>query len=181
MGRFKTPDVEESVGCNLIPMIDIMFLLLLFFMLGADMTQRELEDVVLPKADQAKEDSKEKTDVGGFTTINIYHDSGKTECAAYKAKEGVCADSTHWVIAIRGKKYELGTTVFAERLDFEAKQELEPPDPAAPSKKPLSKRKISIRADAKCLFGNVQGLIEACGKAGLYKIEVGAAKPSPTN
>jgi len=182
MSRFKTPDVEENVGCNLIPMIDIMFLLLLFFMLGADMTQRELEDVVLPKADQAKEDSKEKTDDGGFTTINIYHDSGKTDCAAYKATEGVCADSTHWVIAIRGKKYELGTTVFKERLDFEAKQELEPPDPANPnSKKQLSKRKISIRADAKCQFGNVQGLIEACGTAGLYRIEVGAAKPSPTN
>ena len=181
MGRFKTPDVEENVGCNLIPMIDIMFLLLLFFMLGADMTQRELEDVVLPKADQAKEDSKEKSDSGGFTTINVYHDSGKgTSCAAYAAPTGVCADASHWVIAIRGKRYDL--TNIGERLDFEAKQELEPPDPANPgSKKQLSKRKISIRADAKCLYGNVQGLIEACGKAGLYKIEVGAAKPSPTN
>ena len=53
MGGFKVPETEESVGCNLIPMIDIMFLMLLFFMLGADMTQRELADVKLPKADQA--------------------------------------------------------------------------------------------------------------------------------
>jgi biopolymer transport protein ExbD len=178
MGRFKTPDVEENVGCNLIPMIDIMFLLLLFFMLGADMTQRELEDVVLPKADQAKEDSKEKTDEAGYTTINIFHDV-TGGCAAYGAEKGICSDTGHWTIAIRGKRLN-EPAVLAERLEWEAKQELEPPDPANPAgKKPMSKRKISIRADAKCLYEQVQRLIEACGKAGLYKIEVGAARPSP--
>ena len=40
MSRFKAQEVEEQVACNLIPMIDIMFLLLLFFMLSAEMTQR---------------------------------------------------------------------------------------------------------------------------------------------
>src|SRR5690349_5086120 len=136
MSRFKSPDVEESVPCNLIPMIDIMFLLLLLFMLGADMTQRELEDVVLPQADQAKEDSKEKTDSGGFLTINVYHDGGKQTCAAYTAKGGICADASHWVIAIRGKRYTLGgPDDINPRLELEAKQELEPPDPANPGSK----------------------------------------------
>ena len=61
MTRFRGPEVQEEIPCNLIPMIDIMFLLLLFFMLGADMGQRELEDVILPKALNVKE---EKGDVG---------------------------------------------------------------------------------------------------------------------
>ena len=41
----KKGGAAEHVNPNLIPMIDIMFLLLLFFMLGADMSQRELEEV----------------------------------------------------------------------------------------------------------------------------------------
>ena len=51
MARKHGPSVKEDVTANLIPMIDIMFLLLLFFMLGADMSQRELAELVLPLAD----------------------------------------------------------------------------------------------------------------------------------
>ena len=32
MARRKAPSVKEDVTCNLIPMVDIMFLLLLFFL-----------------------------------------------------------------------------------------------------------------------------------------------------
>ena len=39
-------------------MIDIMFLLLLFFMLGADMGQREKEELILPNADKIKDEEK---------------------------------------------------------------------------------------------------------------------------
>ena len=39
----KKSKEAQHTNPNLIPMIDIMFLLLLFFMLGADMGQRELE------------------------------------------------------------------------------------------------------------------------------------------
>src|SRR5258705_13787491 len=102
MSKFKGPDVEESVACNLIPMIDIMFLLLLFFMLGADMSQRELEDVILAKADQVKQESKLKAEnEGGRTTVNIFHkhQTGFT-CAAYDAHQ-VCRENDHWLIAIR--------------------------------------------------------------------------------
>ena len=48
MSRFATPQPEENVSCNLIPMIDIMFLLLLFFMLGADMTVHSIPLVINP-------------------------------------------------------------------------------------------------------------------------------------
>ena len=69
MSRFKSVDVEENVACNLIPMIDIMFLLLLFFMLSADMTQRVDEDMTLPVASKAKEDEKKGN--SDTTTLNL--------------------------------------------------------------------------------------------------------------
>ena len=52
-----TAEVAPAVSPNLIPLIDIMFLLLLFFMLGADMSQHDLEDVRLPGAESAKSDT----------------------------------------------------------------------------------------------------------------------------
>ena len=74
----EKPEVKEDISPNLIPMIDIMFLLLLFFMLGADMSQRESVEVKLPLADQVKED-KEKVDPDPETTVNIYPDPGVNE------------------------------------------------------------------------------------------------------
>ena len=44
---------QNTISPNIIPMVDIVFLILLFFMLGADMGQRELEEVVLPQAEAA--------------------------------------------------------------------------------------------------------------------------------
>src|SRR5215470_4595814 len=98
MSKFQGPDVEESVACNLIPMIDIMFLLLLFFMLGADMSQRELEEVELPKADQVKEEAKVKDqNAARRVNVNIFHThtSTGTGCPTHD-NGGVCRDMTHW-------------------------------------------------------------------------------------
>src|SRR5437763_748397 len=52
----KMVTTQESINPNIIPMIDIMFLILLFFMLSADMGNRELEEVILPLANDVKED-----------------------------------------------------------------------------------------------------------------------------
>src|SRR5262245_25090100 len=108
MSKFSTPAAEESVGCNLIPMIDIMFLLLLFFMLGADMTQRELAAVVLPKADKCKEDDANKAKTSGppRTTVNVYHrpTSSAFACAAHDG-HAICRDDSHWLIDVRKKEY----------------------------------------------------------------------------
>src|SRR5688572_2770926 len=109
-GRFAAPEAEESVACNLIPMIDIMFLLLLFFMLGADMSQRELEDVELPKADMVKKD--DPTFEAGEKRTNVYvfhtHTSSGFTCATHAAG-GVCREMPHWAIAIRSNEYTLQT------------------------------------------------------------------------
>ncbi len=178
MSRFKTPDVEENVGCNLIPMIDVMFLLLLFFMLGADMSNRELEEVKLPLADQVKEDPKMKeAGKGDRTTVNIYHPLVSTlfTCSVYGTGT-VCRDHSHWLIAIRSNVYTLDNV--KERLALEAQRELED-DPIPGTNKHLSKQRVMIRGDQHAPFGYIQKVIEACAAVGIYQIEIGAAQPVP--
>jgi biopolymer transport protein ExbD len=184
--RFKGPAAEESVACNLIPMIDIMFLLLLFFMLGADMSQRELEEVELPKADQVKAEDKEKAVGTRVVNVNIFHThnhDGYT-CAKHAAHE-ICRDLTHWAIAIQSSIYTLETIKMELKdlaeLDIEEGQATDPKQPNAPK---LSKVEIMIRADQNAPYSYIQRVIESCAAVGLYKIAVGAAQPegaSPTS
>jgi biopolymer transport protein ExbD len=177
-GRFKGPEAEENVACNLIPMIDIMFLLLLFFMLGADMTQRELEEVELPKADKVQQDAKVKAaNEGTRTTVNVFHVHGKngTNCPAFDSHQ-VCRDNDHWQLAIRSNRYTLDTVKDALKIEAEAEPE---DDPALAAKK-LSKRHVMIRGDALAPYGYIQRVIESCAGVGIYRIEVAAALPEPT-
>src|SRR5262245_21870701 len=176
--RFEPPATEENVGCNLIPMIDIMFLLLLFFMLGADMTQRELAEVVLPKADNCKEDDANKPGSGERTTVNVFHrvPDNTFTCATFQSG-GICREPEHWLMVIRGEPYTRET--LKTRLRAEAAREPPEGPPPGPNLPPISGRKVMIRADHLTPFGTVQRVIEACAGAGIYKIEVGAARPSP--
>lgn len=176
MAGFKGPEVQEEVPCNLIPMIDIMFLLLLFFMLGADMAQRDLEDVVLPEASEVKEDENVRGDEG-TTTINVHHSF--PACAVHGRKDAagkdtVCREMDHWRVAIRSKDYTADT--MRQKLQDEADVQLEDQVDEAAGKR-LSKRRAMVRADRLAPFGLVQKIIETCGSVGLYKVEVGAAQP----
>ena len=161
----KAAGVQEDLSPNLIPMIDIMFLLLLFLMLGADMGQREFEDVILPVADGIKEDKE--PDKKGVTTVNVYHDTVRGQvCLAYKSG-GVCTEESHWKIGIRGEDYtatSIGTKIKEEADLGRSKGAL------------LSERRVMIRADQAALYKYVQAVIDACAHAGLYKVEIGAAE-----
>ena len=171
--RFKAPEVMEAVSPNLIPMIDIMFLMLLFFMLGADMSQRDLEEVMLPQASEIKNEDKDRG-VEKRTTVNVAHrlPRGGFSCSVYE-NHGICREESHWLMAIRGKEYTQDT--IAVQLKVEGDLDKEELDPQ--TGKQLSKRFVMIRADQGAPYGFVQKVIEACAFAGIYKIEVGAAKP----
>ena len=165
---------EESISPNLIPMIDIMFLLLLFFMLSADMTQRQLEDVVLPEASEVQEDEKHKSEGEEVATINIHHSPDNNEQCAVYTNNGICRDVNHWKWAIYGRDYNRDT--IGPQLVEIARLHMEPADdPVAKTR--LSALKILIRADTAAPYGDVQKVIEAAGLAKIYKVEVAAAQP----
>ncbi len=176
MARRLTPGVKEDVSANLIAMIDIMFLLLLFFMLGADMTQRELAELVLPNADQVEQEKKEKAADDEFrSVVNVCHrsDIGNPRCVI-NAKGGVCREMDHWQYVIRSE--EFSSEMIKDQVNMLAGTAMEAEiNPIAQKK--MSKRKVSIRADKYAPYGFVQELITLCGTAGIYMIEVDAAKP----
>jgi biopolymer transport protein ExbD len=148
--------VQEQISPNLIPMIDIMFLLLLFFMLSADMGQRELEEVSLPGARSAEKDPGLEERL----TINVSH--GTQACIAYGSGQ-VCRDEKHWTLKIRGEEFATAASLVAH-LKAQTGGE-------------RSERKVMIRADAKAPYGLPQRAMNACAESGLYKVVVGAALP----
>ena len=174
MARKKAPQVKEDVTCNLIPMVDIMFLLLLFFILGADMSQREQADLILPTASEIKEADKVKSEEP-TTTVNVQHrpEGVGFTCPIY-THGGQCRDMEHWMLVIRGRDYTLD--MLKPQLEIEANASMQTVmDPEAGTF--LSDRKVIIRADKAAPYGHVQRIIEACSQVKIYKIEVGAALP----
>jgi biopolymer transport protein ExbD len=173
MKHKRPPPIKEDVTCNLVPMIDIMFLLLLFFMLSADMTQRQFEDVVLPSASMVQTGDELLGDEQ-ITTINLFHkpEGGGFTCSLYKNL--ACRDAEHWRYAVRSLELTRETLDGQIKVEAESAMETEI-DPLV--KKRMSARKVVIRADGGAPFGDVQRVMMLCGQHGIYKIEVAAAEP----
>src|SRR5262245_53002181 len=184
MGRLKMIEAEESVACNLIPMIDIMFLLLLFFMLSADMVTKEMENVTLPKElEQAKQDDDKNKKDYDTEFIAIVHDKDnedRTDCAAYNTTG--CKDENHWLVKLAGATLNnlpnrTDWTPVKARLREIATipDEMEQGDPSGAT---YSKRAVVLRCDRMAPYGIVQRLIQTLNqpdpnnpKIGFYKIE----------
>ena len=170
MGKHRLPPLKEDISPNLVPMIDIMFLLLLFFMLGSDMAHRESVDLMLPKASKIKEDPG--TDKDPVTTVNI-HRKDDTDMA-FLPSAGPGREGEKWVVSVRG--FDFTPDTLKTRLQADADENLEAEiDPGA--QKRLSARKLLIRADQGAPYGFIQRVIEVSGGVGLYKVEVAGANP----
>jgi biopolymer transport protein ExbD len=163
--------VEENVSPNLIPMIDIMFLLLLFFMLSADMTERRAEDLVLPRASSARPDDSAHAD----EIVNIHHRTAPGSSCAVHENGGVCRDENHWGWAVLGREYT-DTALPAQLAELAGRHVETSVDPVA--RKRLSAAKVLVRADGSAPYGDVQKVIEACGLATIHEVEVAAALPT---
>ena len=160
MGR--NPAVQEELAPNLIPMVDIMFLLLLFFMLSADMGQRALEDVNLPAAKAARKDDE----MNDRLTINIFH-APTLPCRVH-GSGSICREERHWRTHVSGRE-------FRDAVALGAYLKGQAPRTAPGSR--VSDRKVMIRVDSGAPYGLAQQAINACTECGLYRLEVGAALP----
>jgi biopolymer transport protein ExbD len=131
-----------------------MFLLLLFLILGADMGQREIEEVVLPRAHSSVVEKPERD--SRATIVNVYH-SDPAGCVPF-SREGLCGEGGHWRIAVRGTDYSpAGIGLLLQE------------DSARPS------GRVILRADRAARYGRVEKVIEACALAGLDRMDISAA------
>lgn len=174
--KVKRAKLKEDISPNVVPMIDIMFLLLLFFMLGADMSQRESIEISIPKAKHVPE-PKLTEEKDKFTlTVNIHHATPTGAPCPINDNGGICREDGHWQWQIMGIDY--GREEMKKQLVIIAQDHLEPVEDAT-AKTKLSGLFLLIRADEKAPYGDVQKLTEYAGLAKIYKIQLAANKPLP--
>lgn len=164
---FKEIKVQEEVAANLVPMIDIMFLLLLFFMLNADMSQRDLEDMKPPVANKADQDKPEES--ADRITVNVHH--ANDTCPLHNQPGQLCVEAAHWFISVQGNRYALDEKSLdglQKRLSALADSKREKPGDKASK----SERLVLIRGDQFAPYGLIQRSLERLAKSGLYKTQV---------
>lgn len=145
---------------NMTSMIDVVFLLIIFFMLITDLTQQDLEDILLPVAQASVPDKPDPKRVRPVVNINA---------------DGV-------MVVKREELYNPETEDTQELEGYLSNQARMMP------KKPFSEdgtgplipdNPLLIRADTNTPFKYVQRVMEICGKKGIqiWKIEIAAAEP----
>jgi biopolymer transport protein ExbD len=174
MGKFAPPACEESVAVNVVPLVDIMFLLLLFLMVGGDMSHRESTELQLPQADKASPADRE-AEGKKYVVINIH--PLKDATSDLDRLTPAFRDATNWAFAIGGNDYP-NYWALVDWLKIIAEEKKEDTPLPGTKDKFLSAVFVTIRADRSAPYGMIQQAMQACSEALLYKIEVGAAKPA---
>lgn len=152
-------DAETEMEMNMTPMIDVVFLLIIFFMIITDLSQQELEDLELPLALQAVEDKPNPKDRRPI--LNILQ-SGEI---IVKRESFYDPEADNW------DELEGYLAVMADNMDKELVPEVG---------KDLPKDPVLIRSDEFALFKGIQKVMERCGKEGIqiWKVELAASMPN---
>jgi len=153
MARRRLPAESDWEGCNLTPMIDVTFQLIIFFMLVTDMASAQIENLKVPSASKA---IKEKYDDPQMLVLNVMPDGtirsgGKT---FWNPKMG---DDC--------KKLE---DLFEARRQNKAYQEVAGSDQYV-------KYPLMIRADRSAHFEHIQRILMiATHHGGVTRVQLGA-------
>ncbi len=162
--NISSSDPETDMKMDMTPMIDVVFLLIIFFMIITDMTQKDLEELELPMAITAVEDKPDPDKLRPI--INIPH-TGRIIVRQVDMYNPESDD---------GKPEP-----YAEVKRFLATAaELMPQEPLAEgSSIMLPDDPLLVRADESTLFKHIQKVLELCGQEGIqiWKVQLAVAVP----
>ena len=150
-------DMGGTVEMDMTPMIDVVFQLIIFFILITDMTQSELEELRLPIAQNAVQD--------------------KPDPKVVRPVLNIMPDGT--MISKRRKLFDPEKDEMIEVERYLADQaRLMPKELDKDIKVELPKNPLLIRADKNTEFKYIQRVMEVCGKKGIqiWKLQLGAAE-----
>ena len=158
-------DPETDMEMNMTPMIDVVFLLIIFFMVITDLTQQDLEELTLPVAENAVDDKPAPDDFRPVLNILI--------------------DGT--IMAKRVKYYDPEdpndqySKVKELLAEYALRMKLEPFDENKPGVNMIPGEALLIRADENTPFKYVQKVMELCGLEGvrIWKVQLAATEASP--
>jgi len=162
-------DPETDMDMDMTPMIDVVFLLIIFFMIITDLTQQDLEELELPVAMHAVPD-KPKPDEWR-PVVNIPHD-GRMIVKGDALYDPEQHDST----AEPHKFMKEWLALASQRME---KAPFNPDNPASPSNPLIPDEFLLIRADQVTAFKHIQKLMELCGNKGIeiWKVQLAASEP----
>ncbi len=170
MSKKGTPDTD--IEMDMTPMIDVTFLMIIFFIIVNDLTQQELEDLKLPIAVEAGHDDPPP----GRPILNVMPDG----TIIHKKKDlywpgidsGGRTDPVrkgrpdyYWMLAQEMVKW-------AERMEHVA-------DDEHPNLGKLPDDPILIRADRNTEFKYISRIMETCTREGIriWKVQLAASEP----
>ena len=146
---------RKGVDMDMTPMIDIVFLLIVFFMVVTELTVQQAE-VILPVASEA---TVEEPQPGSrILFVNVSFDSEGKE--VIQLMNGPAMTTEQLTLALRQEAEAYGLYE-----DNPAN-----PDPRAR----LSRIEVTIRCDQGAESGNIHKIFGACSKARIYKVRCAA-------
>jgi biopolymer transport protein ExbD len=150
----------QSIECkmDMTPMIDVVFNLVIFFMLVTDLNQKDIVELTLPLAHMSQQDKNEEKD--NRVILNI----GSEGKIIYKGQP-ISLDQL-------GKELDFFKGVFSERM----KQKGEDPEEVLPSGGKASKLYVLLRADRNVPWQHVQWLMTVMAEHKLYKLQFATKK-----
>ncbi len=152
MAKRKKKKQGKDPEMNMTPMIDVVFQLIIFFMLVTEMAQADLEVLTLPEASEASPDNNpEKKRI----VVNVLAPE----------PDGTCK------VKVKGKV--MNQSALHDYLKTEAQISRDPEDPR------LSTRALLIRADRDTTFRYIQYVMQECVKpgVGIWKIQIAVKEP----
>ncbi|OHB74767.1 MAG: hypothetical protein A2Z34_06560 [Planctomycetes bacterium RBG_16_59_8] len=148
MAKRTKPITADPEGFTMTPMIDIVFQLIIFFMLISDLSSRQLAALVLPEATKVVIEQKQSPDI---VVVNVKNDGRYLVSGDEYTRE-----------ALKG--------FFADRKMMRELQ-----DPANPA---FVTYPLVIRADGAAPYEHVQWLLMAAARfGGIVKLQIVAEKP----
>ena len=145
--------MQEKTEMDMTPMIDIVFNLLIFFMVVTDLTQKELATLTLPIAHMAEEDKD--NDLDERVILNV----DRVGRILYKGK-AISLDELGTVLRHRKEAYEL-------KMRSKGESGLED----LPGGGKASKLYVLLRADKDTPWQHVQWLMTVMAEQKLYKMQ----------
>ena len=163
MGLVKVDSGTDAAEPDLTPMIDCVFLLLIFFMLISEITQVDFEHMQLPKADMAVADKPAKKRL----IINII----KQDPSNPNVRKGA--------YRIKGEDYTAQTLVPRLKLAADSDRNLKT-GAIMGSNFFRSEKRILIRCDKRVYYKAFERIMMLCAAPNhgifIYKIEIAIAK-----
>ena len=160
---------SEEAGMNMTPMIDIVFQLIIFFMVVTELSNLNMAQVTLPRADWLKvEKERAREDREVVINVSLQDESeNRRGIISIGTNRFAKADGTPDLDGL--KKYLLLETQEYDKWE---------PSPTDPTQQD-SLLKALIRADENVRSEYLHLIYEACRTARIYKVQVGAQRRGP--